>query len=82
MTIWMDMTFSMRTRKGKGIVGIVRSELEWAQKLHEIDKDVHYFVVEQNGFRELEDDEIGWMFDEGSVSNAYMDKWPIKRVKE
>ncbi|WP_026505234.1 glycosyltransferase [Butyrivibrio sp. NC3005] len=82
MTIWMDLTFSMKTWRGKGIVGIVRAELELAQKLHGIDNGIRYFVVEKKGFRELKGDEIDWMFKDESVSNSYMERWPIKQIKE
>ena len=82
MAIWMDLTFSMRTRKGKGIVGIVRAELEIAHYLHEINKDTRFFVVEKNGFHELNHNVIEEVIESENISKAYIEKWPIKKEKE
>ena len=82
MSIWMDLTFSMRTRKGKGIVGITRAELELASKMHRLNPEIRFFVVEKDGFYELTEDEIGWLFTCNDVGKAYLQQYPIEKKVE
>ena len=71
MTIWMDLTNSLRIFKGR-VVGIIRAELEIAKNLHDIDSNIRFSICTGNGFREVKFSELEWLWNADSVSDAYI----------
>ena len=71
MTIWMDLTNSLRIFKGR-VDGIIRAELEIAKNLHDIDSNIRFSICTGNGFREVKFSELEWLWNADSVSDAYI----------
>ncbi len=70
MAIWMDLTNSLSTWRG-GVVGIIRTELMLAQKLHEIDLNVKFCICSTLGFKEIKPSELSWLFGASNISDSY-----------
>ena len=71
MAIWMDMTNSLYIWNG-GVVGIVRAELEIAKNLHKLDKRVRFCISTDVGIEEVPVDNLQWLWEAESVSDAYL----------
>ena len=71
MSVWMDLTNTMRTWKG-GCVGIVRAELEIAKNLKKENPEIRFCVSEEIGFSEIKSEELEWLWNSDSVSDAYI----------
>ena len=71
MSVWMDLTNTMRTWKG-GCVGIVRAELEIAKNLKKKNPEIRFCVSEEIGFSEIKSEELEWLWNSDSVSDAYI----------
>ena len=71
MSVWMDLTNTMRTWKG-GCVGIVRAELEIAKNLKKENPEIRFCVSEEIGFSEIKSEELEWLWNSNSVSDAYI----------
>ena len=69
MSVWMDLTNTMRTWKG-GCVGIVRAELEIAKNLKKENPEIRFCVSEEIGFSEIKSEELEWLWNSDSVSDA------------
>ncbi|AJK45175.1 glycosyltransferase [Burkholderia plantarii] len=69
-TFWFDLTTSMEWTGG--VVGIVRAELEIAYGLKKIDPAVRFSMQKGNGFVEIPEAQLGWLFDADNVVDAYM----------
>lgn len=67
---WFDLTTSMEWTGG--VVGIVRAELEIAWGLKRIDSSVRFSMQKGNGFVEIPDDQLAWLFNAPNVIDAYM----------
>ncbi|VWD51052.1 glycosyltransferase WbpX [Burkholderia lata] len=67
---WFDLTTSMEWTGG--VVGIVRAELEIAWGLKKIDPNVRFSMQKGNGFVEIPDEQLAWLFDAPNVIDAYM----------
>ena len=67
---WFDLTTSMEWTGG--VVGIVRAELEIAWGLKKIDPEVRFSMQKGNGFVEIQDQELDWLFNASNVTDAYM----------
>lgn len=74
MTIWMDLTHSMRDWKG-GVVGILRAELEIAKNLHKVAPWVRFCVYDGKGYVVLQDSDLEWLWNSDSVGDAYCQKF-------
>lgn len=70
MTIWVDMTNSLQA-KNSGVVDIIRTELELARNLHMLDSSIRYCVCEEDGFQELQLEELEWLFEADNVIDEY-----------
>lgn len=71
MNIWMDLTNSLCTWK-LGVVGIIRAELEFANNLKKIYPDIRFSVCNDNGFKEINNNELQWLWDAENVADAYL----------
>ena len=71
MSVWMDLTNTMRTWKG-GCVGIVRAELEIAKNLKKENPEIRFCISEEIGFSEIKSEELEWLWNSDSVSDAYI----------
>ncbi len=71
MSVWMDLTNTMRTWKG-GCIGIVRVELEIAKNLKKENPEIRFCVSEEIGFSEIKSEELEWLWNSDSVSDAYI----------
>jgi len=80
MSIWMDMTHTLVNWHGK-IVGIVRFELEIAQKMKRIYPEICFFVYKNNEVVEIQDSELEWLLNTSNVSDAYLKKMDREKVK-
>lgn len=69
-TLWLDLTTSVEW--DKGIVGIIRVELELARALGKIDDRVRFSVQIGTGFVEIERDQLAWLLQSDNVCDAYM----------
>lgn len=70
MTVWMDLTNSLESWHG-GIVGVIRTELMLAQKLHEIDADIKFSVCSSYGIKEVDITELKWLFCTSNIAESY-----------
>lgn len=71
MAVWMDMTNSMHVWD-RGVVGIVRAELEIAKNLKNENPDVRFFKYDGTNFLEIRDEDLSWLWDCESVGDAYL----------
>jgi glycosyltransferase involved in cell wall biosynthesis len=69
-TIWFDLTTSMEWRGG--VVGIVRAELEIANKLFKLNPNVRFSMHIENGFVEIQKTQLKWLLEADNVTDAYM----------
>lgn len=70
MTIWIDMTNSMQTWRGK-VVGIVRAELEFVKNLHKLDPEIRFCASNGKSFYEIKSEDLLWLWSATSVGDAY-----------
>jgi glycosyltransferase involved in cell wall biosynthesis len=69
-TLWVDLTTSMEWTEG--VVGIIRAELEIACGLYKLDGNIRFSMQIENGFVEIEKDQLQWLLDSENVADAYM----------
>ncbi|MGN4150085.1 glycosyltransferase [Burkholderia gladioli] len=69
-TFWFDLTNSLEWRGG--VVGIVRAELEIAYGLRQVDPSVRFSMHKGNGFVEVPEAQLAWLFAADNVVDAYM----------
>jgi glycosyltransferase involved in cell wall biosynthesis len=69
-TVWVDLTTSMEWTEG--VVGIIRAELEIACGLHRLHDNVRFSMQIENGFVEIQKDQLQWLLDSENVADAYM----------
>ncbi|NYH27622.1 glycosyltransferase [Paraburkholderia bryophila] len=67
---WFDLTTSFEWTGG--VVGIIRAELEIACGLKKADPNVRFSMQLANGFVEIPDSELQWLFNARNVADAYM----------
>lgn len=79
MDIWMDMTNSLQVWNG-GVVGIIRAELEIACNLKKNYPNIRFSVGNGHGFEEVPSEDLDWLWNADSVTDAYMDK--MRRLKK
>jgi glycosyltransferase involved in cell wall biosynthesis len=77
-TIWVDLTTSMEWTEG--VVGIIRAELEIACGLNRVHENVRFSMQIENGFVEIQKDQLQWLLDSENVADAYMNFF--KRYKK
>lgn len=82
MSIWFDMTNSMKTWQGTNDAGVVRAELEIAKNLHELDGKTRYFISEEIGFTELQNLDLQWLWAAENISDAYMNRKGVSIKKQ
>ena len=73
MGIWMDMTHTLVNWQG-GVVGIVRVELEIAQKLKRLHPEIRFCVHKDSKIEEIPGRELEWLFNAENVTEAYLVK--------
>lgn len=71
--LWFDMTTTMHW--GRGVVGIVRAELEIARALRAIHPDIRYSMQLGSGFIEIEQDKLDWLFEADDITDAYVERF-------
>lgn len=81
MAKWMDMTNSLCSWQ-YGVVGIIRVELETARALHKADSDLKFSVCDDEGFREVQAQELDWLWNSTSAADAYMEHFKRNVKKE
>ncbi|WP_208456863.1 hypothetical protein, partial [Burkholderia gladioli] len=69
-TFWFDLTNSLEWRGG--VVGIVRAELEIAYGLRQVDPSVRFSMHKGNGFVEVPEAQLAWLFEADNVVDAYL----------
>lgn len=82
MAIWFDMTNSMKIWQGTNDAGIIRVELEIAKNLHHLDKKVRYFISNDEGFTELKEEDLLWLWEAQNISDAYVKRKGIELKKD
>lgn len=78
--IWVDLTTSMEWKDG--VVGIIRAELEIACGLNKIDENVRFSMQIDNGFVEIEKEQLQWLLTAENVADAYMNFFGRYRKKD
>ena len=68
--IWFDLTTSFEWQEG--VVGIVRAELQVAKEIKALDSSVKFFMYLEQGFVEIKDTELTWLFKAESVADEYL----------
>ncbi|WP_295953178.1 glycosyltransferase [Rhodoferax sp.] len=74
--LWMDLTTTMEWTGG--VVGIIRAELEVASALKKIRPGIRFSMQLGNGFIEIDNQKLGWLFDAENIADAYIEKF--KRI--
>lgn len=69
-TIWVDLTTSMEWTEGT--VGIIRAELEIASGLYRTGSNIRFSMQIENGFVEIQKDQLQWLLNSENVADAYM----------
>ncbi|MET3139232.1 glycosyltransferase involved in cell wall biosynthesis [Undibacterium sp. GrIS 1.2] len=79
-TIWVDLTTSLQWTGG--VVGIIRAELEIACGMYKVDDSVRFSMQIENGFVEIQKDQLQWLLNAENVADAYMNFFGRYQKKE
>lgn len=79
-TIWVDLTTSLQWTGG--VVGIIRAELEIACGMYKADDSVRFSMQIENGFVEIQKDQLQWLLNAENVADAYMNFFGRYQKKE
>lgn len=69
-TLWVDLTTVFEWTGG--VVGIIRAELEIAYGLAKLANNVRFSMQIENGFVEIQKEQLQWLLQAENVADAYM----------